>query len=251
MIADFLYGRLDGSQIEEALDEIKQYKVLRTWSRKQWSDIIDKCVCGVRLSLNLCNRRHIFRYFVNPKRIVVRGRPSAVVAERIEKEEKARIAKQKKALGPEGLARKAKELEEAKAEHDRPIPPEILKSFPVPDVKTISWIPVQSVQQAGTGRKGRAGVENDVSRHVNGDGSSLPFFVQYDHVKVRAPSVIRCRKLTVCSPILLASMPIYPSRNYPATCARTQSVLFCGYSCSLTASPGTFKHTSIRSSLYP
>ncbi|KAF8271486.1 Metalloenzyme, LuxS/M16 peptidase-like protein [Lactarius quietus] len=164
MIADFLYGHLDGSQIEVALDEIKHYKLLRSWSSKKWSDIIDK-------------------YFVYPKRIVVRGKPSAVVAERIEKEEKARIAKQKEALGPEGLARKARELEEAKAEHDKPIPNEILKSFPVPDVKTISWIPVQSVQQAGTGRRGRAGVENDVSRHVNADGPPLPFFVQYDHVK--------------------------------------------------------------------
>jgi len=164
MIANFLYGHLDGSQIEEALDEIKHYNVLRSWPSKKWSDIIDK-------------------YFVHPKRIVVRGKPSAVVAERIEKEEKARIAKQKKALGPEGLARKAKELEEAKAEHEKPIPNEILKSFPVPDVKTISWIPVQSIQQAGTGRRSRAGVENDVSRHVNADGPPLPFFVQYDHVK--------------------------------------------------------------------
>ncbi|KAI9460971.1 Metalloenzyme, LuxS/M16 peptidase-like protein [Lactarius psammicola] len=165
MIANFLYGRLDGSQIEEALDEIKDYNVLRTWSSGQWSDIINK-------------------YFVDPKRIVVRGKPSAAVADRIEKEEKARIAKQKEALGPEGLARKAKDLEEAKAEHDKPIPTEILKSFPVPDVKSISWIPVQSVQQAGTGRKGRApNVENDLSRHVNADGASLPFFVQYDHVK--------------------------------------------------------------------
>ena len=161
------------------------------------------------------------RYFVHPKRIVVLGKPSAAVAERIEKEEKTRIAKQKKALGPEGLARKAKELEEAKAEHDKPIPTEILKSFPVPDVKSISWISVQSVQQAGNGRKSRAGVENDVSRHVNADGTSLPFFVQYDHVKVRASSIPPCRKPTVCSPILLPSMPIYRSRNYPVTYART------------------------------
>jgi hypothetical protein len=49
MIADFLYGRSDGSQIEEALDEIKQFNVLRRWSRKQWSDIIDKCVYRVAL----------------------------------------------------------------------------------------------------------------------------------------------------------------------------------------------------------
>lgn len=42
MISNFLYGQLDGSQIEETVDEIKHYNVLRTWSSKQWSDIIDK-----------------------------------------------------------------------------------------------------------------------------------------------------------------------------------------------------------------
>ena len=53
-------------------------------------------------------------------------------------------------------------------------------------MKSISWIPVQSVQQAGAGRKsGGATVANDISRHVSGDGPPLPFFVQYDHVKVR------------------------------------------------------------------
>jgi hypothetical protein len=84
------------------------------------------------------------------------------------------------------LAQKAKELEEAKAEHEKPIPTDVLKSFPVPDVKSISWIPVQSVQQVGTGREsGTPTAANDLSRHVNGDGLPLPFFVQYDHVKVR------------------------------------------------------------------
>ncbi len=78
--------------------------------------------------------------------MVVRGKPSAAVAERLEKEEKARIEKQKATLGPEGLAQKAKELEEAKAEHEKPIPTEVLKSFTLSDVKSISWIPVQSVR---------------------------------------------------------------------------------------------------------
>ena len=50
MIADFLYGRLDGSQIEEALDGIKLYNTLRTWSSKQWGDLIQKCVHYVRHS---------------------------------------------------------------------------------------------------------------------------------------------------------------------------------------------------------
>lgn len=212
MIADFLYGPLDGSQIEEALDEIKLHNTLRIWSSEQWTDLIQKCAYFVQHSLVSYNSVNRFRYFVDPKRVVVRGKPSAAVAERLEREEKARIAKQKAALGPGGLAQKAKELEEAKAEHEKPIPADVLKAFPVPDVKSISWIPVQSVQQVGTGRQSRTPtVENDVGRHVSIDGPPPSFFVQYDHVKVRAPILFATElKTHVSSPNSLASMLFCP-----------------------------------------
>jgi hypothetical protein len=107
------------------------------------------------------------------------------MADKLEKDEKARIEEQVKKLGPEGLAEKAKELEDAKAEHDRPIPKEILTAFPVPDVKTITWISVQSVQEQGIGRKQTIPPNQSLlSRHISGDGNALPFFVQYDHVQV-------------------------------------------------------------------
>lgn len=90
-------------------------------------------------------------------------------------------------LGPEGLKQAATALEKAMQEHDRPIPPAILKSFPVPTVKTISWIPVQSVQEPGQGRKVQyqASPEEQLPKVIESDGSPLPFFVQYDHVEVR------------------------------------------------------------------
>lgn len=89
-------------------------------------------------------------------------------------------------LGIEGLKRAETELEMAKAEHDRPIPTEILTSFPVPDVKSISWIPVQSVQEPGHGRKihSFSSVNDPLFKHIQSDGQKLPFFVQYDHVEV-------------------------------------------------------------------
>lgn len=126
------------------------------------------------------------RYFIDAASIVVCGKPSASLAKKLEKDEKARLATQIKRLGPKGLEEAEKELEAAKAEHDVPIPTEILKSFPVPDVKSIVWIPVQSVQEVGTGRKaGRAPSSTELSKHIESDGSPLPFFVQYDHVQVR------------------------------------------------------------------
>ena len=53
MIANFLYGRSDGSQIEEALNEIKFYNTLRTWSSEQWADLIQKCAYSVQHSFIL------------------------------------------------------------------------------------------------------------------------------------------------------------------------------------------------------
>jgi len=103
------------------------------------------------------------------------------MAEKLEKDEKARIAAQVKAIGPEGLKDAVKLLEKAKAEHNKPIPDEILKAFPVPDVKSISWIPVDSVHEEG--RLG-ARSESKLRKHLEGDGAPLPFSVAFDHVQV-------------------------------------------------------------------
>lgn len=42
IITDFLYGKEDGSELREALNEIDDYKVLRKWSSKQWTDLLKK-----------------------------------------------------------------------------------------------------------------------------------------------------------------------------------------------------------------
>jgi hypothetical protein len=108
------------------------------------------------------------------------------MAEKLEKDEVARIADQVERLGPEGLKQAELDLQEAKTEHDRPIPPDILTLFPTPDVKTISWIPVQSFLESGRGKGGglRLAGESTLEKHVTKDGKPLPFFVQYDHVQV-------------------------------------------------------------------
>jgi Zn-dependent M16 (insulinase) family peptidase len=125
------------------------------------------------------------RYYVDQPCLVVCGKPSATLAEKLERDERSRITKQRKRLGHEGLKKAEKELEEAKAEHDRPIPTDILTSFPLPDVKTIAWIPVQSYQETGTGRVSRQSpAKSPLSKLITSDGHPLPFFVQYDHVQV-------------------------------------------------------------------
>lgn len=130
---------------------------------------------------------HRCRYYIEPPSVVIRGRPSGEMADRLDREEKVRIATQREHLGPKGLEECERTLEAAKKEHEKEIPTDILKSFPVPDVKSIAWIPIQSVQEQH-GSKGRAptaqGDNSKLAKHVEQDGKPLPFFVQYDHVKV-------------------------------------------------------------------
>ncbi|QRW19305.1 AhpC/TSA domain-containing protein [Rhizoctonia solani] len=86
-----------------------------------------------------------------------------------------------KETGPEGIAKLEEELNKAKAEHDRPIPQDMLTSFPVPDVKGISWIPVQSARNDPFSAK--SAKKNELNEHLDKDPIDLPYFVQYDHVQ--------------------------------------------------------------------
>jgi hypothetical protein len=111
------------------------------------------------------------------------------MAKNLETEEKARIAAQVERLGPEGLARAAKIVNEANAENSKEIPSDIIASFSVPDIDSISWINVQSAQAVGEGWDAKAArTDNRLAEHLASDGKELPFFVQYDHVSVRCIS---------------------------------------------------------------
>ena len=130
----------------------------------------------------------VVRYYIDPPSIVIIGKPSTALVTQLEVDEKSRIAQQIAELGPEGLKKAEADVEAAKTEHDKPIPQELVTAFPVPDVKSISWIAVQSIQEPGKGRKGKmpSTTSSELARHIGVDGSPDPlsFFVQYDHVEV-------------------------------------------------------------------
>ncbi|CAE6446358.1 unnamed protein product [Rhizoctonia solani] len=163
LITDFLYGQADGSDIAPSLAEMKRYEELEKWTAKQWEDLLTK-------------------YWIEGPSVVVGARPSANLQDKLEKDEKARIEAQQKSLGPDGLAKLEEELNKAKAEHDRPIPREMLTSFPVPDVKSISWIQVQSARNDPFSAKvSKAG--SRLQEHLDNDPVDLPYFIQYDQVQ--------------------------------------------------------------------
>ena len=112
--------------------------------------------------------------------------------ERLEKDENARVAAQVEKLGPEGLKKLGKQLEEAKQKNDEPVPPEVLTSFPVPNVNSISWIPVTSAQNRANGKVIPAPGGEALAKHIASDGVDLPVFVSFHNIQVRHPNQAVC-----------------------------------------------------------
>ncbi|KAG9126853.1 hypothetical protein FRC07_001710 [Ceratobasidium sp. 392] len=194
LISEFLYGKPDGSELAETVAEMQRYTVLEKWSPQQWAELLNK-------------------YWINGASVVVGAKPSAKLQGRLESEEKARIEAQRKALGPEGLAKLEKELNEAKAEHDQPIPEDMLTSFPVPDVSGISQIPVQSARNDPFAKSnttsGSSANVSDLQKHLDADPASLPYFVQYDHVQSDFVTISAWISTTALPPALRPYITLY------------------------------------------
>ena len=78
------------------------------------------------------------RYFVSASSISTVGKPSAALAQKIEKDEKDRLEKRKAELGEAKLKELEKLVEDAKKESEIPPPPEMLSNFPITDVSLYS-----------------------------------------------------------------------------------------------------------------
>lgn len=44
VIADFIYGPEDGSELQVSMDDMKFYTEVRKWTSSQWTDLLQKCV---------------------------------------------------------------------------------------------------------------------------------------------------------------------------------------------------------------
>jgi Zn-dependent M16 (insulinase) family peptidase len=119
------------------------------------------------------------RYFLKAHSITTIGEPSASLADKLEKDEKDRVAATVARLGPAGLAKLTQEITDAQTENDRPIPPAIIKKFDVPDVTLIEWFEVDTARSEGVA-KGAERRESEVQKHIDAEGAEVPLFIQFD-----------------------------------------------------------------------
>jgi hypothetical protein len=56
VIADFIYGPEDGSELQTSMDDMKLYSEVRKWTSKQWTDLLQKCLIFLSLIEKSLNR---------------------------------------------------------------------------------------------------------------------------------------------------------------------------------------------------
>lgn len=160
IITDYLYGNRDGSTLAD-LKSLKEYEILEHWTENQWREFLKKWISDAH-------------------HVSILGKPSMKLATSLKEAEEARLAKRKEDLGPEGLEKLAKRLEQAKTINEQPIPPEVLDRWEVPSTKSIHFI------ESTTARSGKAralGVpSNPVQTVIDKSAQGLPLFVQFEDV---------------------------------------------------------------------
>lgn len=161
IINDFLFGNRDGSTLK-TLGSMKEYDELETWTDGQW-------------------RQFLKKWISDAPHISILGVPSTKLSRKIKSEEKARVAKQKKDLGIEGLKKLEKKLSDAKAENDKEIPKGLLEKFKVPSTDSIHFINTITARSGAARKPGR--LDNKIQKIVDKDHSDLPLFIHFEHIQ--------------------------------------------------------------------
>ncbi|XP_078049942.1 uncharacterized protein C05D11.1 [Augochlora pura] len=151
MIKHLLYGK--DEDLVRRVNQIEDLKKLEMEPESFWLDLLKKC-------------------FLDTPMVFVKGIPSLEKQRELTEKEKERVAKQIKELGEEGLRLKQKELEDAIANNNVPVPDELLDSVPIPSTDLISFHQIKSYTTE------TSEVDQD-SRFIL---SRLPFYTYLDHV---------------------------------------------------------------------
>jgi Zn-dependent M16 (insulinase) family peptidase len=130
IITDYLFGKRDGSTLAD-LQSLDEYDVLEKWTDEQW-------------------RAFLSKWMADAHHVSILGKPSLELATKLKADEEARVAKRKEELGPEGLGKLGKKLEDAKNKNDQPIPDSLVDQWHVPGTESIHFI------ESDTARSGKA-----------------------------------------------------------------------------------------------
>jgi Zn-dependent M16 (insulinase) family peptidase len=170
LINEALYGSLDGKTLTEDVTDLKYYDALSTWTSDEWIALLQ-------------------RWYIDNPHVCICGKPSAQLAKKIERNELARVEKQRKKLGERGLAEKKRKLEEAQELNDTPIPQDQIRKFKIPKISHIKFIDTLNAEYVPRSDKSRRPPRNEVERYLDSDSSDHPLHVVYTHTSTQFVTV--------------------------------------------------------------
>ena len=171
IIGDMLFGNPSGSDLASAVNELGRFDDLAGWSAEQWQQLLR-------------------RWYVDAPCLSVIGKPSASLADKLEASVKKRVDRRQKELGEAGLKELADKLAAAEKHNNRPIPDEMISSFPVPSTKDIPWITVPSARPSGASPSlDQRPVDKQLSAHLAAESTQCPLFVQFDRASWSSRSI--------------------------------------------------------------
>lgn len=111
------------------------------------------------------------KYFVsNQQSVFIQCTPSIEEQQKLAKDEKERVERQIETLTPQGLLEKKELLEKAIAHNERPPPPEMLTSVPIPGVESIKF---HSIERFNSDSESKEKI----------DLSNTPVFTYFDNLE--------------------------------------------------------------------
>lgn len=130
-ISDFLYGSPDGADLKESVKDQEYLNILAKYSIEDWLKVLQK-------------------WYIDAPHVTLYGKPSAEFAEQQTEDEENRIENQREDLGEDKLDQLQKQLDDAMAKNDTPIPNELLEGFKIPSAATIKFINVVTARNNDT-----------------------------------------------------------------------------------------------------
>lgn len=168
LIMAFLFGQ-DEHDCEGKLKSVFNAEKLLSHTSEYWTMLIKRTLLDTPVAC-------------------VRAFPSTRKGDELAEAEEGRLALRVESLGEQGLASLAAKLDQANEANNAPIPPSIVSSFQVPDVKNVPFIPIVTATYPSPlplspeFDKGTALREKLDQGDCVGAADGLPFYIQFDHV---------------------------------------------------------------------
>ena len=150
LIGDMLYGNT-GEDMRIRLNSVEEFEKLKSEPNSYWTELISDIM-------------------IKSPRVVIMGKPSIDLQEKMRQEEEERTQKQRESLGVDGLRKKKDELDAAMMKNEEEAPEEVLSSVPIPKVSSIKFHPVSTHRTS------------DEEHLPNFDLRKMPVNFQFDQV---------------------------------------------------------------------